>query len=254
MSPYIAILPNSPLLLHAFEQQQYPETKKSFQKIREELRKRNINHILTIADSPRAERASFSAYIHPKYDISFADFGDLVTKGSSSVWMDAYQRLQNPPSQEVTIEPMDTSQIDYGHGIPIHLLQQLSQPTESLSFLALNNEHSQSKAERIKLGQHIAHAFHGFDLPYAILAFGSLYQTTTASLIKAVQIKNSKLRETILSGNLDFEETAKQKELLHPSLTHTLEILSGILPTEYQVKELSFEKDHRTSFLSAEIV
>jgi len=253
MSPYFVVLPNSPLLLHAFEKNQFLETKKTFQKVRDELRKRSINNILTIADSPKYERNSFSVYTHPEYQLSFAEFGDLITKNTVPIWWDAYNCIQFPPYFSPPIELIDSDDIDYGHGVTIQLLESLRQPAEQISYLALNNFHQSSKKQRKLLGNHLITALQKQKEPFAIIFLGSLYQTKTAQFIKSAQVKNSDLRQQICEGNFEFKLEVESKDLLHASLTHSLDIASGMFTTKPKVNELSFEKDERTCFFAAEL-
>ncbi len=254
MNPYIVVLPNSPLLLHAFEKNQFLETKKIFQKVRDELRKKGITKVLTISDSPKYERSSFSIYTHPMYELSFADFGDLITKSTVPIWWEGYNLIQTAPHPLNPIELIDSSDIDYGHAVAIHLLETFRHPAEKIEYLALNNFHLSSKEQRNHLGKHLLASLSHSEEEFAIIFLGSLFQTKTSQLIKSAQIKNSDLREQINSGHFDFNPESDSKEMLHASITHVLDIASGLFENKPKVIELSFEKDERTCFYAAELL
>lgn len=257
MLSYACLLPHSPLLLTSANSatNPFPQTRAALAAMAADMSKQGIKAIISIAAHARYERDGFSLSIAPSLSIDFSPFGDLASRLELKPHWPMYHRLRERAiNSDLPIHPLDEEHLDYGHGIPLWLLQ-LSWPRlDGCRILAINDHDSANHEQRIKLGSLLAEVIAEQSEPVAVICSGDLHTTHPDALPwDTVKLRNEGLRNKI---NASFTNTAHAQQIDDVTcLTGPAAILRGIMIREQvPLTEKSFEHAAPTSFLCSSYV
>ncbi len=257
MLSYACLLPHSPLLLTSANSatNPFPQTRAALAAMAAEMGKQGIKTIVSIAAHARYERDGFSLSIAPSLSIDFSPFGDLASRLELKPHWPMYHRLRERAiNADVPIHPLDEEHLDYGHGIPLWLLQ-LSWPRlDGCRILAINDHDSASHEQRLKLGSLLTEVIAERTEPVAVICSGDLHTTRPDALPwDTVKSSNEQLRAKINALFTNAGAAPKIDDIT--CLTGPSAILHGMLLREkLALTEKSFEHAAPTSFLCSSYV
>jgi aromatic ring-opening dioxygenase LigB subunit len=122
---FAAITPHSPILIPAIGKDntgRLKDTVTSFAKISQMIIETNTDTLIIISPHGQQNNSAFVLNLHPKYQIGFANFGDLSSglylKGNLTLAYKIRERLET----KTNLQLISSESLDYGSGIPLFML------------------------------------------------------------------------------------------------------------------------------------
>jgi aromatic ring-opening dioxygenase catalytic subunit (LigB family) len=257
MLTYACLVPHSPLLLpnvNSIARSTHTETSKCLAAIATELEALGIKTIVTIAAHARYEREGFSLSIARDLSIDFSPFGDLSSQLEMKPHWPLYHRVREISiAASLPVHPLDDERLDYGHGIPLWLLQQTWMKLNDCRLLAINDHDSLTSRQRLDFGSMLAQAIALTPEPVAVICSGDLHTTRPDALPwDTVKERNTKMREQIHNlFDIDLPPQTEGHEIT--CINGPAMILRGMRRNkgELLMEERCFEQAEPTSFLCA---
>lgn len=227
MLSFAAITAHAPILLHANPASPRQYNADTFGALSQLIQKHGIEHIVSISSHPAYLRRGFSVYVEQEYELSFPDFGDLITKESIPLSWRLYHYIRE---QRLPIELLNTSKLDYGHAVPLYLLKQELEK-HTLQALCVNDDPAATPEQRYAFGQQLGALLRSFDAPVLVLCTGDLCLPDTKTEASICQTFNKQYIEFILKSlQQPFAAASTQPAgLIAPCLQGPLDITRGVV-------------------------
>lgn len=235
----VAITAHSPLLLTPTRPGVSEYIQQTFAPLTQFMQQRHVSHIVSISAHAPFERNDFSAYAAPQLHIQFADFGDLTSDAEVAMNWNLYTNVRE---SGVIKEVVSSSELDYGHAVPLWCLRSASAP-DNLRVLAINDDPAATENARLGFGQQLRAILDAINDPVLVICSGDLAlpaakhgEAQAAEAFNSAYIKGIESR----TGS-QFVLPSPTDGLVEPCLTGPLHILAGLMsdPSEWQYRPLS---------------
>lgn len=257
MLSYACLVPHSPLLLsntQTLARATHAETTACLASIASEMEAMGIKTIVSIAAHARYERDGFSLSIARSLSIDFSPFGDLSSTMEMKPHWPLFHRVREAAIAAVLpTHPLDEERLDYGHGLPLWLVQQTWPKLSSCRLLAINDHDSLTNQQRLEFGALLAQAISQETEPVAVICSGDLHTTRPDALPwDTVKERNNKMREHIHNlFDVDLPPQINNEDVT--CVSGPAVILRGMRRNKQELllEERCFEQTEPTSFLCA---
>lgn len=261
-----SIIPHSPILIPSIGKKNYSilkKTQKSFQKIKEDIIKEDLDTIIII--SPHQKKIKgVTINNHFQFKINFEEFGDYSSKTNFPGDLIMSYQLKELAEPDFWIELQAEETPDHGVTVPLYsLLTDDGQKIKEFKgrIIIINTASNKDLRYHFNLGQKLKLKLEKSSRKIGILASGELshclnhnapggfYQKAVWFDEKTIEHlkKGSAGIETFLETDPKIALEAKECGL------RPIALLLGLLPADYKTETLSYQKELGVGYLSMKI-
>lgn len=253
---FSAIVPHPPIIIPNVGKEnlnKLEKTIKSFEKIRKELIKNNIDTVFIISPHGSVQSKSFTINLSPEFFCDFKNFGDLETRNTWTGNIGLAHRIREQLETKAPLQMTTEHELDHGTAIPLLLLTKELKNIKiiPLFYSGLNND------AHFKFGQLLSRELIFNKDRVAVIASGDLSHRITKDAPAGYSPKGKKFDKKLIEL-LEKEKTEEIIKMDHNLINEAGEcglksiiILLGILDgIKHTPKMLSYEHPFGVGYLT----
>lgn len=253
---YSAIVPHPPILIPNIGKEninKLESTVRSFEKIKSDLKKKEIDTIFIISPHGSVQPEAFTINLSPEFYCDFKNFGDLETKRTWAGDIGLAHRIREQLETKAPLQMTTTHELDHGSAVPLFLLTSELKNVKiiPLYYSGLNYD------AHFKFGQLLQRELLFHKEKIAVIASGDLSHRITKDSPAGYNAKGKKFDKKfidLLRQNKTEEILKMDHELIHEAGEcglRSILILLGILDGIKHVPKLhSYEYPFGVGYLT----